>query len=146
MIHCNYKCAPFRCNVLTDLVNIVSNGMLPTLIKSKHVNILFCQYENEYIWYAHYRLCLYYISLQWLANTTHIRSPHPCFLWQTHHDDVIKWNHFPRYWPFVRRIHRSLVSTSKRQHHIKIHQWYLDQLGCHFTVDNITDKCLICID
>ena len=21
------------------------------------------------------------------------------------HDDVIKWNHFPRYWPFVRRIH-----------------------------------------
>ena len=25
------------------------------------------------------------------------------------HDDVIKWNHFPRYWPFVREIHRSLV-------------------------------------
>ena len=23
------------------------------------------------------------------------------------HDDVIKWNHFPRYWPFVRGIHRS---------------------------------------
>ena len=23
------------------------------------------------------------------------------------HDDVIKWRHFPRYWPFVRRIHRS---------------------------------------
>ena len=22
------------------------------------------------------------------------------------HDDVIKWKHFPRYWPFVRRIHR----------------------------------------
>ena len=25
----------------------------------------------------------------------------------TSHDDVIKWKHFPRYWPFVRRIHRS---------------------------------------
>ena len=25
------------------------------------------------------------------------------------HDDVIKWNHFPRYWPFVRGIHRSPV-------------------------------------
>ena len=24
-----------------------------------------------------------------------------------HHDDVIKWKHFPRYWPFVRGIHRS---------------------------------------
>ena len=23
------------------------------------------------------------------------------------HYDVIKWKHFPRYWPFVRRIHRS---------------------------------------
>ena len=22
-------------------------------------------------------------------------------------DDVIKWKHFPRYWPFVRGIHRS---------------------------------------
>ena len=26
------------------------------------------------------------------------------------HDDVIKWKHFPRYWPFVRGIHRSLVN------------------------------------
>ena len=23
------------------------------------------------------------------------------------HDDVIKWKHFPRYWPFVREIYRS---------------------------------------
>ena len=23
------------------------------------------------------------------------------------HDDVIKWKHFPRYWPFMRGIHRS---------------------------------------
>ena len=22
------------------------------------------------------------------------------------HDDVIKWKHFPLYWPFVRGIHR----------------------------------------
>ena len=22
------------------------------------------------------------------------------------HDDVIKWKHFPRHWPFLRRIHR----------------------------------------
>ena len=26
------------------------------------------------------------------------------------HDDVIKWKHFPRYWTFVRRIHRSPVN------------------------------------
>ena len=27
------------------------------------------------------------------------------------HDDVIKWKHFLRYWPFVRGIHRSPVNT-----------------------------------
>ena len=27
----------------------------------------------------------------------------------TQHDDVIKWKHFPRYWPFVWGIHRSPV-------------------------------------
>ena len=28
------------------------------------------------------------------------------------HDDVIKWKHFPRYWPFVQGIHRSPVTRS----------------------------------
>ena len=27
------------------------------------------------------------------------------------HDDVIKWKHFPRYWSFVRGIHRSPVNS-----------------------------------
>ena len=27
------------------------------------------------------------------------------------HDDVMKWRHFPRYWPFVRGIHRSPLNT-----------------------------------
>ena len=30
------------------------------------------------------------------------------------HDDVIKWKHFPRYWPFVRGIHRSPVNSPQR--------------------------------
>ena len=28
-----------------------------------------------------------------------------------YHDDVIKWKHFPRYWPFVRGIHRWPVNS-----------------------------------
>ena len=28
-----------------------------------------------------------------------------------YHDDVIKWRHFPRYWPFVRGNHRSPVNS-----------------------------------
>ena len=27
------------------------------------------------------------------------------------HDGVIKWKHFPRYWPFVRGIHRSPLNS-----------------------------------
>ena len=34
------------------------------------------------------------------------------------HDDVIKWKHFPRYWPFVRGIHRSPVNSPHKG------QWY----------------------
>ena len=36
-------------------------------------------------------------------------------LWAVHgfkyHDDVIKWKHIPRNWPFVRGIHRSPVNS-----------------------------------
>ena len=28
-----------------------------------------------------------------------------------YHDDVIKWKHFPRFWPFVLEIHRSPVNS-----------------------------------
>ena len=30
------------------------------------------------------------------------------------HDDVIKWKHFPRNWPFVRGIHMSPVNSSHK--------------------------------
>ena len=30
---------------------------------------------------------------------------------RSYNDDVIKWKHFPRYWPFVRGIHRSPVNS-----------------------------------
>ena len=34
----------------------------------------------------------------------------PC-MFVLNHDDVTKWKHFPRYWPFVRGIHRSPVNS-----------------------------------
>ena len=36
------------------------------------------------------------------------------FMCFCNHDDVIKWKHFPRYWPFVRGIHRSPVNSPHR--------------------------------
>ena len=51
------------------------------------------------------------------------------------HDDVIKWKHFPRYWPFVRGIHRSPVnSPHKGQWHgafvffdLRLNKWLSKQ-------------------
>ena len=39
-----------------------------------------------------------------------------CFVGGIHqfHDDVIKWKRFQRYWPFVRRIHRSPVNSPQK--------------------------------
>ena len=30
---------------------------------------------------------------------------------RSNHDDVIKWKHLPRYWPFVREVHRSPANS-----------------------------------
>ena len=54
--------------------------------------------------------------LQYQSVIVHLKFPitveiqhFECFyMW---HDDVIKWKHFPRNWPFVRGIHRSPVNS-----------------------------------
>ena len=62
---------------------------------------------------------------QWFSWVTVMRENH-CELSQewpkTHHsqkdrhkhDDVIKWKHFPRYWPFLPGIHRSPVNSPNK--------------------------------
>ena len=52
-----------------------------------------------YIAYACIVDCFYYTWLLSMPET---------------HDDVIKWKHFPHYWPFVRGIHRSPVSSPRK--------------------------------
>ena len=45
----------------------------------------------------------------------HVNKPLPPYFSPVkYHDDVIKWKHFPRYWPFVRGIHRSPVNSSHK--------------------------------
>ena len=56
-----------------------------------------------------------FMKFNW-ANS--VRALHICNGVQStlRHDDVIKWKHFPRHWPFVRGIHGSPVkSTHKGQ-------------------------------
>ena len=47
-------------------------------------------------------------------HNTKLRYPHLFPGLYIYHDDVIKWKHFPRYWPFVRGIHRSPVNSSHK--------------------------------
>ena len=53
--------------------------------------------------FRHCRIGWHLALLHWNITTVH--------LWNHTHDDVIKWKHFPRHWPFVRGIHRSPVSS-----------------------------------
>ena len=53
------------------------------------------------------KTCCYQYSL-WRCINHLKRSPN---LINHDHDDVIKWNHFPRHWPFFRGIHRSPVNS-----------------------------------
>ena len=48
-------------------------------------------------------------KVAWISNDIY------CFMWEINpacpNDDVIEWKHFPRYWSFVREIHRSPVNS-----------------------------------
>ena len=46
----------------------------------------------------------------WVNDVLNIFWPTP-LRYISVHDDVIKWTHFPRHWPFVRGIHRSPVNS-----------------------------------
>ena len=52
---------------------------------------------------------IYYLKWRWL--TIDGRKPIDEGNTLILHDDVIKWKHFPRYWPFVWGIHRSPVNS-----------------------------------
>ena len=72
-----------------------------------------------YILKVKYSFC--YISGKWsdchetntelFDLTLRMLRSHYNDLFRICHDDVIKWKHFPRYWPFMRGIHRSPVNS-----------------------------------
>ena len=53
------------------------------------------------------------IGLIWLISYSAVHSTCNCYgkvIFAPSHDDVLKWKHSPRNWPFVRGIHRSPVN------------------------------------
>ena len=51
-----------------------------------------------------------YLVIFWKLEGNQADGFHAANVW-TDHDDVTKWKHFPRYWPFVPRIYRPLVNS-----------------------------------
>ena len=70
------------------------SGLCP-VIKIRHRNVI-------HLFYTYQRLHLKPICnfVDWQLRESH--------------DDVIKWKHFPRYWTFVRGIHRSPVNSPQK--------------------------------
>ena len=67
------------------------------------------------------------------------------------HDDVIKWNHFPRYWLFVRGIYRSPVNFPALMFSLicaRINGWVNNRkagnLRCHHPQNDVIVMCHIC--
>ena len=56
-------------------------------------------------WLLVFLRCLWGVCCCFLLRCVHR------IMGMTNHDDVIKWKQFPRYWPFVRGIHRSPVNS-----------------------------------
>ena len=68
------------------------------------------------IWRRRYRRALTLFKqrhwpVSWVLFRDYSINPHPHPHSRPKHDDVIKWKDFPRYWPFVRGIHRSPVNS-----------------------------------
>ena len=69
---------------------------------------------HQQSWHWQYHIC-YSLSLSRkdLNSLCHLnveKSIHTVYMF-SEHDDVTKWKHFPRYWPFVWGIHQSPVNS-----------------------------------
>ena len=94
------------CGILNDgiwrtkeiLMHIYSNKLVMNIYQIIWSSVCLLMQTH---WYARDRCNIGY------PPETHLKfiSRESSFI--QNHDDVIKWKHFPRYWPFVRGIHRS---------------------------------------
>ena len=93
---------------------------IPCPARSVYVQVMTSQSIAHYIvrsGYCHvhtqkwYRT-QFYFTLMFTAG--HLRKGTLLATNEENHDDVIKWKHFPRYWPFVRGIRRSPVNSAHK--------------------------------
>ena len=80
-----------------------SENIRVATIMRPHTNVVIPKYPMSMIKQSGVNIAKMAQSLVELSSicSVHVRGD------AVQHDDVIKWKHFPRNWPFVRGIHRS---------------------------------------
>ena len=98
---------------------------------TRHCPIESARYDG--CWWFGVQLAPRHLQPPWRHRMTSASYQH-----QNHmkylHDDVIKWKHFPRYWPLVREIHRSSVNSPHDVFFdLRLNEWLSKQSwGCWF--------------
>ena len=92
-------------------------------LRGKCFHLMTSSCEGNFTWDTsainnqnHLEIYLYKISLrtprgQWVNGWSNYTSLMDEAVYTYHHDDVIKWKHFPHYWHFGWEIQRSLVNS-----------------------------------
>ena len=91
-------------NRLTHCMNTQSSNC----IKTSRSKTECCRDANCEVTDPWYLMCG---ETTWPASTLRLWCYTGCHEIVINHDDVIKWKHFPRYWPFVWGIRRSPVNS-----------------------------------
>ena len=102
----------------------VSQKWTPLTKSSVEIRMIFVKFLNAHLqqpaMIINVIMQFHSVDKQYIPLPTDPRYAKPdlCRPVENEHDDVIKWKHFPHYWPFVRGIHRWPVkSPHKGQWH-----------------------------
>ena len=80
-------------------------------IPSRYTVYLVASWPCCYLSSGIFSTCFVYVTGNRKSNVGDLRT-YAFYAYEEYpHDDVIKCKHFPRYWPFVRGIHRSPVNS-----------------------------------
>ena len=130
--HFRYEAHSFKWNVnqFIQWARLKTN-MLSYWCRNSHYKNKTVSWESNFYWNGKILILMNFPSLKVVKITTSCAASNKnsiewefiCLeMWSLHwdglHDDVIKWKHFPRYWPFVQGIHRWPVNSPHKS------QWH----------------------
>ena len=81
------------------------------------------------------------VKMQKSLQHTYFNRLYTDFTCWENHNDVIKWKHFPRYWPFVRGIQRWLVNSPHKANDAEL--WCFLGSGFEQMVDSTIETLVI---